>query len=138
MATKKKASRKGKKLQRRAREPESVALMLAVAIKDGQEAACRRFNIAGRTLRRYKQRVDSGDWPEVADILKNMRTEAFERNADLLTEAYSASLRRVIQLLPDADIGQAIKAAEMCGGLKLTKDALDGEPVGNTGSGSSA
>lgn len=138
MATKKKASRKGKKLQRRAREPESVALMLAVAAKDGQDTACKRFGVAGRTLRRYKQRVDSGGWPEVADILKNMRSEALERNADLLTEAYEVSLRRVIELVPQSDIGQAIKAAEMCGNMKITKDASSGESDGGAGADSPA
>lgn len=138
MATKKKASRKGKKLQRRAREPESVALMLAVAAKDGQDAACKRFGVAGRTLRRYKQRVDSGDWPEVAELLQSMRLEAAERCKDLLTEAYEVSLRRVIELAPQSDIGQAIKAAEMCGNMKLTKDALGGEPDSGIGSGSPA
>lgn len=142
MAAKRKIKHKARKkrggrLQGKAQDPTQVALILSFAAKDGQAAACKRFGVADRTVRRYKHRVENGDWPEVAELLKTMRNEAMERCKDLLTEAYEVSLRRMIELVPNADLPQAIKAAEMCGGLKLTKDAL-GEPDSTTGAGSPA
>lgn len=130
--------KRGGRLQGKAQDPVQVALILSFAAKDGQAAACKRFGVADRTVRRYKHRVESGDWPEVAELLKTMKKEAVERCKDLLTEAYEGSLRRMIELMPSANMSDAIKAAGMCGGLKFTKDALEDEPDSNTGSGSPA
>ncbi len=131
MATRKRSSRRGRKLNGKDKQPELVALILSVAAKDGVPDACKRFGVADRTIRRYRAKVEAGDWPEVAALLKTMRQEALERCTDLLTEAYEVALRRIIQLVPNATIDQAIKAGEMCGQMKITRDALDDEPDGD-------
>jgi hypothetical protein len=109
---------------------EKVALILSVAAKDGVPEAVAKYGVAERTIRRWRAKVESGKWPEVAELVTAFRREAVERCKDLLTEAYEISLRRLVSLMPTATIEQAIKASEMCGGLKLTKDALGGEPDG--------
>lgn len=136
MATKRKSVRKGRKLNGKAQDPLQVATILAFARKETVVEACKRFGVADRTVRRYKQRVESGKWPEVASLLEQIQSEAASRCADLLTDAYEVILRQIIKLAPSMSPEQAIRAVETTGQLKITKEAL-GEPGSGDSSGQS-
>lgn len=105
-----------------------VAEILIYADKETVAAAAAKYGVSDRTIHRWKARVELGTWQPVADLVAKTRAAIAVRVQDLLTEAYEVSLRRVIAEVPTASIDQAIRAAEMCGGLKLTRDALGGEP----------
>lgn len=137
MATKRKTQkqrRKGKKLHGKAQDPVQVATILAYAAKESIVAASKHFGVADRTLRRYKARVNSGEWPEVAELLSAMKREAIERCVDLLTVAHEATLRRIIDLAPNMTPEQAVRSVEVTGQLSITKDALN-EPDGTSSAG---
>lgn len=134
MATKRKASRKGKKLHGKAQDPVQVAAILAFAAKENVVAACKRFGVADRTVRRYKARVESGNWPEVAELIERMTRESFSKVADLLAEAWAINLRRNIELVPKMTVSESIKSLETIGQILITKDAVS-EPDGGDSSG---
>lgn len=132
MAKTKKSSRNGRKLHGKTHDPVLVATILAYAAKETVVAACERFKVADRSVRRYKAKVEAGQWPEVAKLLEEMKREAAERCGDLLTEAYEVSLRRIIDLGKTLSPEQAIRAAEVFGQLKITKDVLSDPASGDS------
>lgn len=116
-------------------ETEVMAEVLSFAAKETLEAAEAKYGFSQRTIWRWRAAVRDGKLPEVAKLVTEIKAEAVARCKDVLTEAYEVSLRRIVTLMPTANISEATKAAEMCGGLKITKDALGGEPDSPAGQG---
>jgi hypothetical protein len=128
MATKRKSDGKPRRPSPKRPSDERLAEILTFEATETVEKTAAKFGMSERSIWRWKAMVGRGELPEVAALVRQIKSSAVQRCKDLLTEAYEASLRRMIALLPDSTIEQAIKAGEMCGGLKITKDALGGEP----------
>jgi DNA-binding GntR family transcriptional regulator len=119
---KKKQAKRGH--QGKALEPHTVALILSVAAKEGIPAAKERFGVAERTIHRYKLKVASGKWPEVAELVAAFRQEATERCKDLLTEVYEQALKTLREKMPNASYREVLETVDKTGGLKELRDAL--------------
>jgi hypothetical protein len=109
-----------------------VAEILIFADKETVPLACARYGVADRTVRRWKAKVESGKWPAVADLVRDLKSAALERTKDLLAQVYEAALRKLLEKLPDASYRETLETVTECGGLKELKDALNVSSNANT------
>jgi hypothetical protein len=110
-------------------EPQTVALILSVAAKDGIPAAVERYGVSERTIHRWKTKVSSCKWPEVAELVSAFRKEATERCKDLLTEVYEQALKTLREKMPNASYREVLETVDKTGGLKELRDALGDSDV---------
>lgn len=107
--------------------PERMAEILSHADIATIEATAAKYNVSERTIWRWKASLANGELPKVADLVARLKEAATQRCKDLLTETFESSLRRIGAQLPQATISEAVKAAEMCGDLLITRRVLNVE-----------
>lgn len=125
MAAKKRTrERPGKHKPKTPSDPE-VAEILAYADKETNAAAAEKFGVSDRTIRRWKSRVESGKWPAMADLVRQLKTAAIERCKDLLADVYETSLRLLKDKMPTATYRELLETVVETGGLKQMRDESD-------------
>lgn len=102
-------------------DPAELATILAYAGTHTDKAAAEKFGLSTRTILRHKEAIRDGKAPELAALVAQQKQVAYERCADLLTETYELSLRRLQELLPTATGQLALDSAKVLGELRITR-----------------
>lgn len=108
-------------------DPAELAAILAFAATHTDRAAAAKFGISIRTISRHREAIRDGKAPELAQLVADQKNVVAARCADLLTETYEQSLRRLQEILPSATGQLALDAAKKLGELRITRGVL-GEP----------
>lgn len=124
---------KAPKQPKRRFEPAEVAAMLIAADRSTIRAVAAENKLAERTLWRWKSQVESGEWREVADLVRELKEASLDRCKDLLAEVYEMALTEMKAKIPTATYKELLETVVETGGLKVFKDSL-GESGSNTGS----
>lgn len=130
------AKRKRKSSPKRP-SPERMAEILSIVDIEPPNKIADKYGVSERTIWRWKAAMAKGELPDVARLVSKLKSAAAQACKDLLTSTFDASLRRIGAQLPRASISEAIKAAEMCGDLLITRKVLnvEGDPEGETAPG---
>lgn len=108
-----------------------VAEILVFADKETTAAAAAKYGVADRTIRRWRARIEAGQWPQLADLVRQVKAAAIERCQDLLADVYETSLRLLKEKMPQATYRELLETAIETGGLKqLREDLGDGSSAG--------
>jgi hypothetical protein len=108
-------------------DPAELAVILAYGDRHGDKAAAERYKLSHRTLQRYRAAMREGRAPELSKLVTHQKGAAVERCLDLLTETYEVALKRLQEVLPNAEPREVIGAVKIVGELCLTRNALQGE-----------
>lgn len=120
--------RKGRKIKRLKDklQPAEVAAILTFGDRTTMGRAAKEFNVAERTLWRWKAAVESGKWPAVAVLVQAAKDEALDRCKDLLAEVYELALETMKKKIPDATYRELLETVVETGGLKVFRETLGG------------
>lgn len=113
-----------KKRPRKQIDPAELATILAFGDRHGDKKAAAEFKVSLRTLQRYRAAVRDGKMPELAELVAQQKRAAVERCSDLLAETYEKTLRRLQEVLPQAQPREVIGATKIVGELMITRDVL--------------
>lgn len=111
-------------------DPHTLAAILLYQENHGYEAAAKKFGMSRRSIMRRRQELIAGKNPALAKLMAQHKATALERVSDLLTETFDTILRRLLELLPNADIDQVLRATKTVGELRVARDVLN-DPASN-------
>lgn len=117
---------------------QQVAEILIFANANNVPRASDEFNVAERTIWRWKSKVDRGQWQSVAELISIVKTAALERCKDKITEVYEMALDQMKEKMPQASYRDLLETVVETGGLKAFTDALKDEGGTDTGPGTSS
>lgn len=110
-----------------------VAEILVFADKETATEAAAKYGVADRTIRRWRARIEAGQWPQMADLVRQVKAAAIERCKDLLADVYESSLRLLKEKMPQATYRELLETAIETGGLKELRGALGDSGGQDTG-----
>lgn len=119
------SSRRGKRV-----DNATLASALALAALHGDKSASEKFGVSSRTLQRAREAIRDGKAPELARVVAEQKAHTVTVCRDLLRETFEKSLRRLQDVLPDAEPREVIGAVKIVGELVVARDALNGEQPG--------
>jgi hypothetical protein len=103
-----------------------LAIILSHAATFGAKATSKQFGLSVRTIQRHQARLTKGEAPNLAARVAVEHKAAVERSRDKLHLCLDKLLDRVMELAPNATMGQAIEATDKIGGLMVTRQAFGG------------
>lgn len=106
-------------------EPNEIAAILAYASLHDDKAAAGQFKVSPRTIQRWRSALRAGSLPEVAKLVATQRTEAIERNQDLLVETLDKFLRQLQTKVEGFTNEELIDGCKMLGELRQGRDFLN-------------
>lgn len=89
----KKRARKKRVSPGRLRDAQRVAAILAEANAVGDRAAAAKFKVGERSIRRWRARAETGEWPELAQKATELRAVVARRNEDLVVSLHKQALQ---------------------------------------------
>lgn len=135
--TKKTRKRKKRTSSLTVKDAARVAAILAEANVAGDAATAAKFKVGERSIRRWRHRAETGDWPALAELTGKLRDAALDRCIDLLQDVYETALRQLKSKIPDASYREVLDTVTATGELKTLKDQLgENVPVQGNGQGS--